>query len=75
MNKYNRKFITRYKRFERWHNISCKLSEFNRLIKPFDGATPDDVQAMKEIHKRLHECRVISGEYLEATRINDRFLR
>ena len=73
MNKFNRKFITRYKRFERWHNISCKLSELSSLIRPFDGATPDDVQAMKEIHARILECRVIASEYLEETRINDIF--
>lgn len=75
MNKYNRKFIARYKRFERWHNMAEKLSQAITLCEHFDGASPYDMKAMKEISRLIRECKVIAEDRLKETRINDRFLR
>ena len=73
--KINRKFYKRLRRFERWHNITSKLAEFEGLINSYDGATPEEVKAMREIHKKLYECYLSAKNYLEEFRINDKFLR
>ena len=75
MHKYNRKFTTRLKRFERWYNVLSKLSEFEGLINSYDGASPDEVKTMKEIHKKLYECSVLAHQHLEQTKIKERKLR
>lgn len=53
--KFNRKFNTRRKRMERWHNIVMKLAEFEGLITDYDGMTPEDVRARSMIESHLQE--------------------
>ena len=70
MTKYNRKFNARRKRMERWYGIVMRLSEFEGLINSYDGMSPEEVRAMRAIHKKLYECSVLAGEYLrEAEKI------
>ena len=74
MTKYNRKFNARRKRMERWHNIFMRLADFECFINCYDGMTPEEVRAMREIHKKLYECSVLAGEYLrEAGNIGSEF--
>ena len=56
MNKFNRKFNARMRRYERWNRIVQKLNEFEGLINNYDSASPDEVHALKEIHRKLYEC-------------------
>ena len=72
MNKYNRRFITRYRRFERWYNITCGLAEFDGLTKSYDSASPDEVRTLKVIRGKLRECYVLAKSVLEEVRINGR---
>lgn len=65
MTKYNRKFNTRRKRMERWHDIVMRLSDFEGLINSYDGMTPEEVRVMRAIHGKLYECSVLAGEYLK----------
>lgn len=74
-NKRNRKFSAWLRRYERWHKIAGELSSINTLAAPFDGAAPEDVKAMKEIHRLICECRAVAEERLKEAEINDRILR
>ena len=65
MTKFNRKFNSRRKRQERWYGIVTRLSDFEGLIDNYDGATPEDVRAMRDIHGRLYECYAIAKEHLK----------
>ena len=56
MNKFNRKFNSKIRRYERWIKIVQKLNEFEGLIHNYDSASPDEVHALKEIHRKLYEC-------------------
>ncbi len=68
MTKYNRRFNTRLKRLERWHEITMRLSEFEGLINSYDGASPEEVRVMKTIHRKLYECSVIAKEQLKESK-------
>ena len=65
MNRRNRKFNTRRKRIERWHNIVMKLSEFEGLVNNYDGASPGEIRTLKAIHKKLYECQTVAKEHLK----------
>lgn len=75
MNKRNRKFSARLRRFERWHRIVSKLLEFEGLINNYESASPEEVHALKEIHGRLYECYEAAKRYEEELRPYDRILR
>ena len=75
MNRFNRKFNTRRKSIERWHNIVMKLSEFEGLVNNYDGASPDEVRTLKVIHKKLYECQTVAKEHLREAENIDNFLR
>ncbi len=68
MTKYNRRFNTRLKRLERWHEITMRLSEFEGLINSYDGASPEEVRVMKTIHMKLYECSVIAKKQLKESK-------
>ncbi len=65
MNRYNRKFNAWRKRFERWYVIKSRISEFEGIVNDYDGATPEDVKVLKEIHRKLYECQQIANERLK----------
>ena len=73
--RFNRKFNTRRKNIERWHNIVMRLSEFGGLITDYDGMTPEDVRAMRAVHRKLWECSVLAKERLKEAEDIDGFLR
>ena len=75
MNRFNRKFNTRRKSIERWHNIVMKLSEFEGLVNNYDGASPDEVRTLKVIHKKLYECQTVAKEHLREAENIDNFLQ
>ncbi len=75
MNRFNRKFNIQRKRHERWQTIHSMLSAFVGVIDVYDGASPDDVQAMRVIHKKLYECSEIAKKHLEVSANYGRFLR
>ena len=75
MTKYNRKFNARRKRLERWYGIEMRLSDFEGLINSYDGMTPEEVRAMRTIHRKLYECSVIAKERLKEAEEIDGFLR
>ena len=65
MNRYNRKFNSWRKRFERWYVIKSRLSEFEGIVNDYDGATPEDVKVLREIHRKLYECQQMANEQLQ----------
>ena len=71
----NRKFTARLKRYERWHKIVCKLSEFEGLINEYTACPPEEITALKEIHGKLYECYVRAKVIEEELRPYERFLR
>lgn len=73
--KFNRKFGARCRRYERWLKIVRKLSEFEGLINNYDSASPDEVKALKEIHKKLYECQTAAKHYEEELRPYEQILR
>ncbi|MBQ3447263.1 MAG: hypothetical protein IJG37_06455 [Synergistaceae bacterium] len=75
MNRFNRKFNARRKRMERWHSIVMRLSDFEGLINSYDGMTPEEVRAMRAIHRKLYECSVVAKERLKEAEDIDGFLR
>ena len=75
MKRTNRKFNTRRKSIERWHNIVMKLSEFEGLVNNYDGASPDEIRTLKAIHKKLYDCQLTAKEYLREAENIDSFLR
>ena len=44
--------------------IKSRLSEFEGIVNNYDGATPEDVKFLKEIHRKLYECQQIANECL-----------
>lgn len=75
MNKFNRKFNARMRRYERWNRIVQKLNEFEGLINNYDSASPDEVHALKEIHRRLYECWQTAKHFEEELRPYEGFSR
>ena len=75
MNRFNRKFNARRKRMERWHSIVMRLSDFEGLINSYDGMTPEEVRAMRAIHRKLYECSVVAKERLKEAEDIVGFLR
>ncbi len=65
MNRYNRKFNAWRKRFERWYVIKSRLSDFEGIVNDYNGATPEDVKVLKEIHRKLYECQQMANEQLQ----------
>lgn len=65
MNRYNRKFNAWRKRFERWYVIKSRLSDFEGIVNDYDGATPEDVKVLKEIHRKLYKCQQMANEQLQ----------
>ena len=72
--KFSRKFNTRRKRIERWHNIVMKLSEFEGLVNDYDGASPEEVRTLKAINRKLYECQTVAKEHLSEAEDISRFL-
>ncbi len=68
MNKFNRKFNARCRRYNRWNRIVMKLAEFEGLVNNYDSASPDEVRALREIHKKLYECQKTAKYYEEELR-------
>ena len=75
MNKFNRKFRSRCVRYERWLMIARKLSEFEGLINSYDFASPDEIHALKEIHRKLYECYLMAKDFEEELRPYEQILR
>ena len=73
MTKINRKFNTMRKRIERWHNIMEKLAEFEPLVHSLDGASPEEVQAIRMIHRKLYESSIVAKEQLKEAVVNGRY--
>jgi len=65
VNRYNRKFNAWRKRFERWYVIKSRLSEFEGIVNDYNGATPEDVKVLREIHRKLYECQQMANERLK----------
>ena len=68
MNKFNRRFGAKCRRYERWHRIVNKLSEFEGLVNSYESASPDEVRALKEIHSKLYECQTAAKHFEEDLR-------
>ena len=68
MNKFNRRFNTKCRRYERWLRIVRKLSEFEGLINNYDSASPDEVHVLRKIHSFLYECQTAAKRFEEELR-------
>ena len=68
MNKFTRKFNAKIRRYERWSRIVQKLNDFEGLINNYDCASPDEVRALKELHRKLYECWQTAKKYEEELR-------
>ena len=69
MTKFTRKFNTKLKRIERWHTITAMLCEFEGVINNHDSASPEEIQIMKSIHRKLYECCVMAKGHLKRVSI------
>lgn len=65
MDKRTRQYNNQRKRHERWYSIVMKLSGFEGLINSYDGVTPEELRAMRKIHRKLYECSVLAKEWLK----------
>ena len=68
MNKFNRRFNTKCRRYERWLRIVRKLSEFEGLINNYDSASPDEMRTLREIHSFLYEFQTVAKRFEEELR-------
>lgn len=68
MNKFNRRFGAKCRRYERWHKILSKLSEFEGLVNNYESASPEEVRGLKEIHAKLYECQSAAKHFEEELR-------
>ena len=75
MNKFNRKFNSRIRRYDHWYRIVRKLAEFEGLINNYDSASPQEVRDMKAMHHKLYECYLTAKHYEEELRPYERFSR
>lgn len=58
MSKYNGELS----RVAFWHGMTTRLAEFASLIHHQEHLRPDDVRALKEIHRALYECYVVAKD-------------
>ena len=75
LSRFTRKFNAQRIRYERWNKIVHMLSEFEGLINNYDHASPDEVRALKEIHRKLYECQKAAKHFEEELRPYERILR
>ena len=61
MDKFNRRIA----RIAFWHRITVNLANFDALLKAQGHLTPDDVKALKRIHKALTDCYTSAKERIE----------
>lgn len=64
-NRFNRKFNTRRKSLERWHDILDRLNSFQAVISNYDGATPDEIRDLKRIHSTLYELKRVAEKRIK----------
>lgn len=65
MNKFNRRFTSRIRRFERWNKIADLLCQFEGIVNNYECAEPDEVRALKSIHSKLYECYLAAKHFRE----------
>lgn len=75
MNKFNRRFNTKCRRYERWHRIVGKLNEFQGLINSYESASPEEIRVLREIHSKLYECLAAAKFFEEELRPYGQLLR
>ena len=63
MNNFNKKFNSKIKRLNKWQDVLARLSGFEGLVNSYDGLNPDDVLAIKIIHRKLFECQNIAKRH------------
>lgn len=63
--KFNRKFNARRKSLERWQEILSLLAGFEGVITSYDGASPNEICALKAIHRKLYECKQMAKKHLK----------
>ena len=54
--KFNRRCNHLCVRIAFWHRMTSQLAGFDSIIKSREHLTPDDLKALKEIHKALFWC-------------------
>ena len=64
MNKFNKQFNSKIKRFNKWQDVLARLSAFEGLVNSFDGLSQNDVHALRQIHSKLLECQDIAKQHL-----------
>ena len=65
MNKFNKQFNSKIKRFYKWQDVLTRLSTFEGLVNSYDGLTPNDVRSLRGIHSKLLECQDIAQSQLQ----------
>ncbi len=45
-----------------WHSMTTRLAEFESLVHHREHLRPEDVRALKEIHRALYECYKVAQE-------------
>ena len=64
MNKFNRRISNLCTRIAFWHHITANLANFDALLKAQGHLMPEDVKALKYLHKALAECYATAKERL-----------
>ena len=62
MSHVNEKYNGELSRVAFWHAMTTRLAEFESLVHQREHLRPEDVRALKEIHRALYECYKVSQD-------------
>lgn len=63
--RFNRRFNSRRKSLERWHDILDRLNSFQGVLTNYDGATPDEIRDLKNFHSTLYELKRVAEKNIK----------
>ena len=56
------KFNGELSRVAFWHSMTTRLAEFESLVHHRKHLRPEDVRALKEIHRALYDCYKVAQD-------------
>ena len=56
MSSFTKRFNKATSRFAFWQALTAKLADFDSLVRRREHLTPEDMTALREIHRALYDC-------------------
>ena len=56
MGSFTKRFNRAASRLAFWQAMTARLAEFDSLVRRREHLTPEDVKALRQIHRALYEC-------------------